>query len=158
LIESTQGDRAISSETKLKVQVWIYRENPRGTLEVLLLRLKPARGGYWQPVTGGVERDEDLKTAALREAREETGLAFVKKPEPLDFKFRYYSDRHESDCEEHVFALQAPAGSASDELKLDPHEHVESQWLRAKAASCELKHPSNRDGLERLIAKHSEGL
>ncbi len=119
---------------------------------MLLLKLKPSRGGYWQPVTGGVDEDEELETAALREAREETGLKFKTLPEPLDYHFRFYSARHESECEEHVFALHAPA--KADAVELDPHEHVESRWVSARLAGPELEHPSNLEGLKRLIAAH----
>jgi 8-oxo-dGTP pyrophosphatase MutT (NUDIX family) len=69
-----------------KVQVWVYRTEP---FEVLLLRLCPARGGFWQPVTGSVEPGETAAEAALREAREETGLGFVSGPQPLGFSFEY---------------------------------------------------------------------
>jgi lipoyl(octanoyl) transferase len=40
---------------------------------VLLLRRSPARGGFWQPVTGRIEAGEDPGAAARRELLEETG-------------------------------------------------------------------------------------
>jgi dATP pyrophosphohydrolase len=131
---------------KLKVQVWIYRKTGDGPVEVLLLKLNPERGSYWQPVTGGVEPGEKVEDAALREAREETGLDFKAKPQALDYVFRFYSPRQERECEEHVFALQARAGKVT----LDPHEHVESRWVLASEAEKELRHPSNAEGLRRL--------
>ncbi len=45
-----------------------------GSWEYLLLRRISSRGGFWQGVTGGVEKDEDLKEAAVRELFEETGF------------------------------------------------------------------------------------
>ena len=147
---------SIGNEMKLKVQVWIYREDRQGSLEVLLLRLKPERGGYWQPVTGGVDPGEELSEAALREAQEETGLRFSRKPESLDFQFKFYSPRHESQCEEHVFALQAATSSGA--VRLDPHEHVDSRWLNALVARTELKHVSNLEGLDHLLAARKGGL
>jgi len=43
---------------------------------VLLLRRAPGHGGFWQGVSGRVEaEDASLAEAALREIREETGIA-----------------------------------------------------------------------------------
>ena len=40
----------------------------------LLLKRIPERGGFWQPVTGGVHEGENLDTAAKRELFEETQI------------------------------------------------------------------------------------
>lgn len=43
---------------------------------MLLLRRAPGHGGFWQGVSGRVEADDaSLAAAALREIREETGVA-----------------------------------------------------------------------------------
>lgn len=139
-------------EPKLKVQVWIYREKAPGALEVLLLLLRPERGGFWQPVTGGVEKGEGLSEAALREAQEETGLEYGHAPVSLDYQFRFYSPKFERECEEHAFALEAPA---SGKVKTDPHEHVDFRWVAASEALAELKHPSNAEALKRFLARKS---
>ncbi len=41
----------------------------------LLMQRKHSEGGYWQGISGGVEDDEDIATAASRELSEETGFA-----------------------------------------------------------------------------------
>jgi dATP pyrophosphohydrolase len=57
---------------KLPVSVLVIVHTP--ALEVLLLE-RAARPGYWQSVTGSLDRlDEPLEDAALRELREETGV------------------------------------------------------------------------------------
>jgi 8-oxo-dGTP pyrophosphatase MutT (NUDIX family) len=142
-----------AASPRLKVQVWIYRKDADARLEVLLLRLKLERGDYWQPVTGGVEADESLSQAALREAREESGLPFEAEPESLDYQFRYESPRRGGLFEEHVFALEAPR--SAERIRLDPHEHVDSKWVSADAAASWLRHPSNAEGLLRL--RHRKG-
>ena len=57
----------MSLEVTRKVQVWIYRKASgtpsQGPVEVLILKLTPERGGFWQPVTGGVEEGEDIGRA-----------------------------------------------------------------------------------------------
>jgi lipoyl(octanoyl) transferase len=61
----------------------------RGGPEVLLLRRIPAKGGFWQLVTGRREAEESAAGAAERELREETGRSLAVRP--LDYR--------------HVFAL-----------------------------------------------------
>ena len=57
---------------KLPVSVLVVVHTPE--LEVLLLE-RAARPGYWQSVTGSLDRvDEPLEHAAVRELREETGV------------------------------------------------------------------------------------
>jgi 8-oxo-dGTP pyrophosphatase MutT (NUDIX family) len=134
---------------RYKVQVWIYRPLAGGKdHEILFLLLRPERGGFWQPVTGGVETGEVIAAAALREATEETGLPFATKPRSLDYSFAF--ERDGKRFEEHVFALEAPAGVP---VRIDPHEHVDHRWIPAESAAKEkLKHDSNAEGLRRLLA------
>jgi 8-oxo-dGTP pyrophosphatase MutT (NUDIX family) len=113
-----------------------------------LLLLKPERGGFWQPVTGGVEKGEELVDAAIREASEETSLSFPNPPESLDYQFTF--EARGKTFEEHAFSLQA---DASGSVRLDPHEHVDFRWVAAHEASGELKHPSNAEGLRRLMER-----
>jgi 8-oxo-dGTP pyrophosphatase MutT (NUDIX family) len=137
-----------------KVQVWIHRAGPQGKLEVLLLLLTPDRGGYWQPVTGGVDAGESLQAAAAREAREESGLPFTALPKPLDYCFRFFSSKHQVECEEHAFELEIPAAATLKvEVRLDAREHVAFEWVEASAALKKLKHASNADALKLLIAR-----
>ena len=58
---------------KLPVSVLVVVHT--AALEVLLLE-RQMRAGYWQSVTGSLDRlDEPLEAAAAREVREETGIA-----------------------------------------------------------------------------------
>jgi len=138
-----------------KVQVWIYRKKPdgspdieTGSYEVLLLRTIAKRGSFWQPVTGSVEKGETVAAAALREAREETGLAFAHEIESLDKSFVFESPRKE--IEEHGFALRAPDGGA---IKMDPREHDDHQWVTPEAALKLVYFSSNADMLRILMAR-----
>jgi lipoyl(octanoyl) transferase len=100
---------------------------------VLLLRRSPARGGFWQPVTGRQEAGEAPAEAARRELREETGadvpvapLGYVHSfgiepglagPPPATPALRL--------AEETAFAARLPAGFA---CRLSD-EHDEHAWL-----------------------------
>ena len=130
-----------------KVQVWIHRANPyapEGEPLVLLLKLREERGGYWQPVRGGVEPGETLEIAAAREAAEETGLVFRGAPRDLHVSFTYENARGR--FEEHGFGLEA----LNEFVALDPREHVDSQWIGLSEASSLVHHESNRDVLQML--------
>ena len=109
--------------------------------------LKPERGGFWQPVTGGVDSGEELGRAALREATEETGLDFEGRPHSLQYQFTYTAKDRE--FEEHVYSLRV--SQAGQQVRLDPHEHVDYRWVTARDAASMLKHASNAEGLSRLL-------
>ena len=67
--------RGTHDEPRLVVETWLAVPTPEGW-RVLMLRRAPGHGGFWQGVSGRVEStDESLRAAALREIREETGLA-----------------------------------------------------------------------------------
>jgi 8-oxo-dGTP pyrophosphatase MutT (NUDIX family) len=58
------------------VDVYVFRRAARGMVEFLLLeRAGEPLKGTWQPVMGHVERGERAEETALREMREEIGLA-----------------------------------------------------------------------------------
>jgi 8-oxo-dGTP pyrophosphatase MutT (NUDIX family) len=130
----------------LKVQVWIWRREARGLCRVLILRTRPERGSFWQPVTGSVEKGETIRDAALREAREETGLRFRGKPRPLGEAFRFESRGRP--VEEHCFWLEAVGKNF--QVVLDPDEHTEYQWRTPGWAARKLKFESNRKFLSLL--------
>ena len=54
-----------------KIQVVCLFPNER---KYLLFKVNQQRGGFWQNITGSVEKGESFTEAALREINEETGL------------------------------------------------------------------------------------
>jgi dATP pyrophosphohydrolase len=136
---------------KLPVSVLVVVHTAQG--EVLLLE-RAARPGYWQSVTGSLDRpDEPLAAAALREVREETGIEAA----PLELRrwnlaytFEIYAQwRHRfapgtTHNTEHVFSLQLPERAP---VILAPDEHVASQWLPWREAAERCFSWSNRDAI-----------
>jgi dATP pyrophosphohydrolase len=125
-------------------------------LEVLLLE-RVARPGFWQSVTGSLDRlDEPLAEAALREVREETGVeapAASLRRWPLTYTFEIYPQwRHRfaagtTHNTEHVFSVELPN---KQPVTLAADEHVASLWLPWREAAARCFSWSNRDAIALL--------
>jgi lipoyl(octanoyl) transferase len=138
----------MTASERLKVQVWIHAVDAKGSRKVLILKTRPDRGGFWQPVTGGVEEGETLDAAAAREAAEETGLSFKAAPRALGFEFSFKSQY--GPAREHVYEAEAQSPAA---VKLDPKEHVESRWVDPGEVVALLKFETNARPFDLLLRK-----
>lgn len=124
--------------------------------EVLLLE-RAARAGFWQSVTGSLDRlDEPLAAAAAREVMEETGIDAADgrlQRWNLVYTFEIYPHwRHRFapgvvQNVEHVFGLELPARQA---VRMAPQEHVAFAWLPWQAAAAKCFSWSNRDAIVML--------
>ena len=136
---------------KLPISVLVVVHTAQG--EVLLLE-RSARPGFWQSVTGSLDRvDEPHAAAALREVREETGIltqAADLRRWNLAYTFEIYAQwRHRfapgtTHNTEHVFSLRLPARAP---VTLAPDEHVASLWLPWREAAQRCFSWSNRDAI-----------
>jgi len=112
---------------------------------------------YWQSVTGSMHwGDEQPLAAALRELREETGIAAS--PQALhdwqrsnrysifpEWRYKYAPGTCENT--EHVFSLELPARVA---VTLMPSEHTEYLWLPFSVAAARVFSWTNREAIEAL--------
>ncbi|HRD85975.1 MAG TPA: dihydroneopterin triphosphate diphosphatase [Rubrivivax sp.] len=122
-----------------------------GELQVLLIE-RADRPGYWQSVTGSLDReDEPLADTARREVAEETGitggelrdwgLENVYEIYPV-WRHRYASGvTHNT---EHVFGLRL---AAVVDVRLDPREHLRHVWLPWREAADRCFSPSNAEAI-----------
>lgn len=129
--------------------------------EVLLLERK-TRPGFWQSVTGSLDRmDEPAVEAARRELREETGIEARTQDLrrwPLDYSFEIFPEwRHRfvpgtTHNTERVFSVELPGRVP---VILAPAEHTASLWLPWQEAAAKCFSWSNRDAI-RILGCSSE--
>jgi len=138
---------------KLPVSVLVVVHT--AALEVLLME-RAARPGFWQSVTGSLDRlDEPLGDAAARELREETGMELAQGrliPWNVTNTYEIYAAwRHRfapgvTHNTEHVFGFTLP-----ERLPVTlSAEHTALQWLPWAEAAEKCFSWSNRDAIRML--------
>ena len=127
-----------------QVEIIIYKIINNSPL-FLLLKRTPARGGFWQAITGGVNNGEDLASAAKREMFEETQiksyLKFIS-----DVYYFEFDNEYKSGIKEYVFGAKV---SQNIEAKLSS-EHSEKKWCTFDEALKLLKYKTNKEAFRKL--------
>jgi len=125
--------------------------------ELLDMRRALERLGYWSLVSGGLEPEETSWHAAVRELREETGLAAQVRKLPISLSYSLLDDppairaRYAPGVERvtvHAFVADAPA---SWEPVLDA-EHDLYRWCDLGGALELVKYETARDALRAGVA------
>lgn len=113
----------------------------------LMLKRNKQKGGFWQPVTGGVEDGESLFEAANRELQEETGI--TKYLRIINNVYYFEFDTVEFGVlKEYVFGVQIESDM---DAKLSP-EHTEMKWCTLEESLALLKYENNKIGFKKLIS------
>jgi len=133
------------------IECWVFRVvEPGARLEVLLIRRAPDRifPGLWQCVTGGVERDETVPAAAMREVREETGLgpAEIEAFYDLDQVAPFYDEGTDAVVVSAIFAARA----RPEAVARVSAEHDGLRWVPAAEAPALAIWPSYAESVRRV--------
>ncbi|WP_242496490.1 NUDIX domain-containing protein [Xylanimonas protaetiae] len=136
--KSTSGPRT-GEERMIRQSIELWVENAG---RVLLLRVAAGRDhpAFWQPVTGGVEGEEDVREAAVRELREETGL--IASSSDLDLVARDILVPISSDLSVNKALFRLCTDES--EVTVNPEEHTDFRWVDAAEVEDRLFWESNR--------------
>lgn len=124
----------------------IFRKTKQ-SYEYLLLKRIASRGGFWQPVSGRVEKNETPLVAAKREVAEETGIKNIKRTIKNFYNFQL---ENELDKKSYCFGFEV---NSKTEVKLDINiypEHDEIKWCNFEQAIKLLIWPHNKEALKIL--------
>lgn len=121
---------------------------------VLLLHRRPARGNFWQPVTGTIEAGESPIETARRELREETG----QEAEPWEvglvqsfmIESQFLAARYPAPivASEVCFAARVDPSRA---VAVDPLEHDSFAWMTLDEALAASRWTDDREALEHVL-------
>lgn len=111
---------------RVNIVAFIYTLNPEPYF--LLLKRSQNRGGFWQPVSGGIEKFEQPIQSVKREVYEETGIKEMKRIVDLDLSYDY-------ECIKNNVKMRMKDICYGVELsKIEPvllsNEHSMSKWCK----------------------------
>jgi dATP pyrophosphohydrolase len=139
------------------VDVYVFRQTTPDAIELLTLRRGPSRSrpGSWETVHGHIEAGENPVVAAVRELREETGVA-IERMYNLSRVEMFYQHGLDEIALIPVFAARV-TGEAAVRLS---DEHDSYEWLEAVGAAARFTWPRERravDDITQLLASGGAG-
>ena len=123
--------------------VVIFQEKPEEN--IFLLLNYPT--GHWDFVKGKIEKGEEMRQTAIREAQEETGITDLELEEGFEEKISYnFQFEGELIHKEVIFFL---AKTKTSEVKVS-HEHLDFTWLNFEEALKKITYQNARNILSKV--------
>ncbi len=141
-------ETVLGSVDQRTVSVAILRYR-RGIMETLLLKRHSHRGGFWQPVTGTIEKGEEISHCAVRELEEETGIRTPVYPLGYVHSFLFGEPRY--DRAPRIFQETGFWCLSEEEtsIRLDSREHIYYAWVPVDEAIAKIPFPGLKETLRR---------
>ncbi len=119
-----------------------------GEYKYLMMQRTDERGGFWQPVTGGVEEGEKIVDAVYREVYEESGYTKdrIARIIDLDYSFQFKLKNKDFYITEYVFAAEV---TDPDFVRLEK-EHQKVEWCNFDESVEHLTWDTNIETLKKL--------
>jgi dATP pyrophosphohydrolase len=131
--------------TNNQIEVIVFKKI-NSNVFFLILKRNSQKGGFWQPITGGVEEGETFEEAAIREINEEIGNINNIKLIDIDYSFDFFEENTKHI--EKVFGVEV----SPEQVITISSEHTEFKWVDGQIAINKfLKYPGNKEGFKKLI-------
>ncbi|STP30514.1 dihydroneopterin triphosphate pyrophosphatase [Enterococcus durans] len=119
---------------KKSIECWIYNRIEK---QFLLLLVSNSAVTFWQPITGGIKRNESSENAAIREIYEETGIIVEHN---CIFSIGKYSVAINADL---VIDKQLYSMVTTEKYVKISKEHADYRWGKAENIPDNLKWKNN---------------
>lgn len=129
------------------IVVFIYTRDPEPYF--LLLKRSQNRGGFWQPVSGGIEQNEQPTQAIKREVFEETGISNIINILDFDLSYEYETTKNGVPMKMKDICFGAEVSQISP-IYLSS-EHSEYKWCKVDEVDIYLQWENIRLSFKKLI-------
>ena len=143
--------RVPARETRTEISAGgvVYRRE-YGKVKILLAARRTRRGDLaWGLAKGGIEPDETLERAAVREVREETGIEAIIEQSLGETRYFYIWEDVRIRKTVHFFLMRAVGGDVVDH----DEEMEDVRWFSLPRALNRAAYQGERDVLRRAAAK-----